>query len=226
MDRRSFAGKIYARLPNQLQKVVDEKIKGRVPISLFLLYTGGGLRSRGWYQSRKLGMPVNSHQDPIPWMNYSVISFMDRRLRSSHRLFEYGCGNSTKWFADRVDEVVSIEDSQEWVDIIKPQLPPNAQVVLKETKHAYIEEIKNHRQFDIVLVDGKWRNESLKYATTSLTDGGVLILDDAQRSEYAPMKEKLESDGFSSITFSGMKPINRYEYETTIFYREDNVLGI
>lgn len=57
------------------------------------------LRKLGWVESVRTGKPCRKDGSPIPWMNYSVIQFLDERLNKDLSLFEYGSGNSTMFYA-------------------------------------------------------------------------------------------------------------------------------
>jgi hypothetical protein len=49
----------------------------------------------------------------LPWITYPAIRYLDHRL-SGRRLFEFGAGSSTKWYADRCESVFSVENNPEW----------------------------------------------------------------------------------------------------------------
>lgn len=61
-------------------------------------------------------------QDGIPWMTFSAIDFLDARLSKNDKVFEYGTGGSTIFFAERVNTVVSIEHDLEWLDLVMQTL--------------------------------------------------------------------------------------------------------
>jgi len=81
-------------------------------------------------------------------------------------------------------------------------------------------------RYDLVVVDGVWRNECLPSALQCLSEHGVLVLDNAERAEYAAGRKMLLERGFRELSFVGMGPINHYEWVTSIFYRDGNCLGI
>ena len=62
----------------------------------------GYLKNRGWFRSFEEGRMVDEAGKAIPWMNYSVVDFLEERLAPSWRVFEYGSGGSTAWWAARV----------------------------------------------------------------------------------------------------------------------------
>jgi hypothetical protein len=49
-----------------------------------------------------------------PWMCFPAVERLERLLTADSRVFEYGSGGSTIFFAQRVAEVVSIEHDRSW----------------------------------------------------------------------------------------------------------------
>lgn len=50
----------------------------------------------------------------LPWICYDAIWYLEANLKSNMDVFEYGCGGSTLFFADRGCSVISIEHNPEW----------------------------------------------------------------------------------------------------------------
>jgi tRNA A58 N-methylase Trm61 len=69
-------------------------------------------------------MKANGHcvEHEIPWLTFPAISQIDSFLKPSMRVFEYGSGGSTLFFARRVREVVSIEHDDEWYTKLQKRL--------------------------------------------------------------------------------------------------------
>jgi len=69
-------------------------------------------------------MNANGHclEHEMPWLTFPAISLIENFLEPSMRVFEYGSGGSTLFFARRVREVVSIEHEGEWYDKLKRRL--------------------------------------------------------------------------------------------------------
>lgn len=55
-------------------------------------------------------------QDHMPWMTFSTIRFLQRNLTKNMRVFEYGSGGSSVFFAKRVGEIISVEHDEEWME--------------------------------------------------------------------------------------------------------------
>src|SRR5882724_5296346 len=62
-------------------------------------------------------------KDPLemrrPWLSFAATRFLERQLKPAGRVFEWGSGNSTIFFAERVAEVVSVEYDSAWVQLVQ-----------------------------------------------------------------------------------------------------------
>ena len=76
-------------------------------------------------ESLKRGYPCRSDGDEVPWMNYSIVSILNDRLRPDMKLFEFGSGYSTLFYAKRVNRVASVEYDRGWFDRMQSRVPPH-----------------------------------------------------------------------------------------------------
>jgi predicted O-methyltransferase YrrM len=60
--------------------------------------------------------------DELPWLTFAAIRRLNRILRPSMRIFEYGSGGSTLFFARRAASVTSIEHDPHWSEIVATSL--------------------------------------------------------------------------------------------------------
>ncbi|MBL0257980.1 MAG: hypothetical protein IPQ03_10865 [Bacteroidetes bacterium] len=60
------------------------------------------------------GSKRNSVSREMVWLTYPVIDFLKNYLRKDMRVFEYGGGGSTLFFAKRVAELVTVEHDKDW----------------------------------------------------------------------------------------------------------------
>ncbi len=144
-------------------------------------------------------------------------------------LFEFGCGYSTRFFSKYLRSVTSVEHDRSWYSRMKPDLPDNVNLLFVpyHPNADYCRTPQTVRNsFDVILVDGRDRVNCVKRSFHSLTDIGVIILDDSQRREYAEAFSFLEDRQFRHITFTGLRPTGFLEDSATIFYRDDNCLDI
>jgi predicted O-methyltransferase YrrM len=103
----------------------------------------------------------------------------------------------------------------------RSSLPDNASVLFCPIgDSAYVGTIaEQDKKFDVVIVDAEEQVKCMLNAADFLTDRGVIILDDAA-------VEGLLSRGFRVMPFDGMKAGGINVYRTSIFYRDNNCLGI
>lgn len=176
-------------------------------------------------------MPVSEHGDPIPWMTYDSIAFIDApgRIKKSMSVFEYGSGSSTLWWAARVRRVVSCEHNPEYYDKIKHVIPENVEYYLIPLVRggSYCKKVREWPGvFDIIVIDGRDRNNCVDSAIAAIKPDGVIIFDNTDRKRYYDGKKKLMQMGFKLIYFFGHGPINEYKWGTSVYYRKNNCMGI
>jgi len=198
--------------------------------TLGLVYSKrSALRKWGYIESTKTKTPRRRDGSPLPWMNYHIIAFLEERLTLDLTLFEFGSGYSTSFFASRVKQVTSIERDAEWYAAVKKMVPANVDLILfdpdKEGSYCGAAS-RQGRKFDVIVIDADDRVECLKEAPASLSDGGVILLDDAQREAYRQPMADLVTEGFRRLDFEGLKPGAIGAYRTTLFYKSRNCLGL
>lgn len=187
------------------------------------------LHESGWYKSLTLGKPYTSKSEEIPWLNYGFFNFISERLLEDFILFEYGSGASTQYFSKKVKRVISVEHDENWYNKVKNEVPENTTLVFEqlETGGAYSKLIQRFdEEFDVVLVDGRDRINCVKQSVSKLSARGVIILDNSNRERYQGVFSWMEQQAFKQITFTGILPGGFKLDATTIFYRQENCLGI
>jgi len=193
------------------------------------LIAGSALTENGWFRSFHSKQSVDRIGQPIPWCTYPFIHFIEPRLNSQMNVFEFGCGNSTLWYASRIKTIKAVEHDDTWVKIVRPRLPDNATVVHKslEAGDQYPTEVRSAgKLYHIVIVDGRRRNLCARNAVDCLTPDGIIIWDNTSRVNYQPGMAFLQEQGFRRIDFWGMAPIVGELSCTSIFYRSGNCLNI
>ena len=160
----------------------------------------------------------------IPYTNLKLINFLKDYSKDKTKLsiFEYGSGSSTLFFEDYFDEVFSVEHDKEWFEIISksikkanvyfvpPKKTPNPIYGSKRLGFKnldffnyvnFIDSLEN--KFDVIFIDGRVRQECLKLAKHYIKSGGIIILDDSNRSRYKKifLKESLNKE---TVHFGGL----------------------
>jgi predicted O-methyltransferase YrrM len=173
---------------------------------------------------------VRSKHGPTPerpWIVPASIGWLRRRIRSDWLILELGSGRSTVWFARRAGRVISFEDNEFWADQTRQRLDQeglsNAEVRLRQIDDFPVEVGSlPDASFDLVVVDfleapTVTRMDALKPAMRKVRPGGLLLLDDSDRSGYAEAFALL--DGWRFRKFTGVKDEWPEACETGIFRR-------
>ncbi len=201
---------------------------GKLKVLLSLGFKGY-LADKGWFKAYETKSAIDENGNPIPWVTYSFIDFIKTRINKSQDVFEFGSGNSTLFYAKSVKSIVSVENDREWFNIISKQNLKNSKIIYcqldRNGKYAQ-SALNTNQKFHITIVDGRDRVNCCKQAIHSLTEDGVIILDDSERKEYSDAVNFLTSMGFKSIPFSGMAPGTIVSKCTSVFYKSENCLGI
>lgn len=133
-------------------KILDT-FKLSAPLRLLI---NSSLTEDGWFKSYYFKQAIDSEGHPIPWCTYSFVKFLEPRLRSTFDVFEYGCGNSTLWYAKRVRSIKSVENNEKWFNNISSKLPENATAFLKTNLNDgdYSKEVLNDKKkYQIIVID-------------------------------------------------------------------------
>ena len=188
-----------------------------------------GLRESGWRRSNVVGKPVDAAGDPIPWYTYAAVHFLDERLGPKLRVFEYGAGNSTFWYARRVAHVVSVEHDPSWAQYIAQQASKNVEIVLRTDEAEYASQINRYPEpFDVVVIDSlHWRVACAKHVLPRLSPTGVIVWDNSDRADFRTGFRELQLfPGFRELSLYGLVPCGGVMSTTSILYRDGNCLHI
>ena len=114
-----------------------------------------------------------------PWLADKAIEYFESLLTPEMVVVEFGGGGSSLWLADRVKQVYTVEKDLDWVAVIRKNAPENVMLctVLKLIELA-----------DILFIDGEPVEERawwLDNARLYVKSGGIVVLDNANRPEYA-----------------------------------------
>lgn len=157
---------------------------------------------------------MHTNPEPVtPWFTFDALEFLAGIDLAGKRVFEWGSGGSTVYFAQRADHVVSVEHNPIWFaktgamlteaglrNVTRIHRPP---VRLYHPKYytvdscvsyannkgygfdEYVKEIYRHQKSDVIIVDGRARISCIKTAIDRLNPGGLIILDNSERTYYA-----------------------------------------
>ena len=181
------------------------------------------LAQTDWLSSRRSSRSVQFGV-PVPWWAYSCTDFLDQVLPTDARVLELGTGGSTLWWLSRGNSVTSVEQSKEWAERTRVGAAENAARLT--LVHADPDDIEALSQmlhglwFVVVVVDHSGdRSKVVRLLKDHVVDDGVLILDNADRPEYADGLRELKDAGFTRLDFTGLTPINAFAGVTTVAFK-------
>lgn len=185
------------------------------------------LESSGWLNSLRLAKPVNNESKPVPWYTYPAIEFIENKLKINYRVFEFGSGNSTLWFSQKTQQVVSVENNPEWFAYIQQNMPDNVDLYLIEDEYKYASKVLEYPEeyFDILVIDGVNRNKCAEYGSSKIKKNGFIIFDNTDNQDYDDGVKFLYERGFKRIDFYGLVPSYTYKNCTSLFFTNDEFLS-
>ncbi len=170
----------------------------------------------GGHQSRQAGLPVNARGQPIPWITYPAIEFLIEHDFSNAAVFEYGSGNSSRFWSSRCLSITSVESDSTWYTFGAASLAPNQSLLLRATPFEYAMAIhEGEQRYDIIVIDGEYRYDCAVQALQRLAGGGMIILDNSDW--HANTCILLRKSGLVQVDFKGTGPLNSYASCTSMF---------
>ncbi len=137
-----------------------------------------------WYHPR-------NHKDiiPKPWLAEAAIEYFESLLNKDMKVIEHGGGGSTLWLAERVAEVMTVEQNAAWYEAIRAKAPINVCMC-----GAFVTDTPD---YDLLFIDGEPvedRGWWLDHAREYVRAGGHIVLDNANRPEYAGARAKFQAE--------------------------------
>lgn len=181
----------------------------------------------GWTRSFLEGISQDEAGNLLPWMTYPAIEFLQNYVTKNHEIFEFGCGASTIFFAQKTKKVYGVETNKKWLDLINEKLQSlnlSAQIELMENgidnKNYEIFPQKFEKKFDIIVIDSLKRFLCAQHSINFIKDDGIIILDDSQRENYKKIFDFFAEKGFEKKDFWGIEPGKLKMKNTTVFVRK------
>lgn len=142
-------------------------------------------------------------------------------------VFEYGCGMGTHWWAERSRHVDVVEHNPDWIRQISDGISERVNLMHRVPGVDYAEAVsESGYPYDVIVVDGKVREDCCRHSIHHLTESGIIVLDDTDREVRKGAIKYLKNQGFRQLSLVGFSPIEFMECETSIFYRDGNLLGL
>jgi hypothetical protein len=205
-------------VPNRsrVRKVTNAvRVIARAPSSVVMLTTLD--EDMGHYRSRSTGAPVTRSGDPVPWYTYPAIEYLQQLDFRDRRVFEWGSGNSSLFWAGVARHVTSVEDDAKWFDRVSSGNRPNQTLRLVTDAQEYVDALAAEgQQFDVIVVDGSHRYACAQVAALHLAPGGLIIFDNADW--FPKSTSALRAANLLQVDMTGFGPVNKYVWTTSLFF--------
>ena len=164
--------------------------------------------------------------DGLPMPSYSVAAmhFLEERLKKDMKVFEFGSGLSSLFYARKCKNVTAIEHDPGWYNEVKSHNSSNLSIYLTELETEYDQSILNFEEnFDLIIVDGRKRIMYLQLYS-KLSRSGVLFwtiprTNTNRKKIFSRARVQVFENVFTCI-------FETHIYGNQFFYRTDNCLNI
>lgn len=173
----------------------------------------------GYFLSLIKGQPITLEGNPLPWLTYPAIDFLQRLNLKGKSIFEFGSGNSTLfWIEKCAKSIVSVENDITWYNHIRSKINSIVEIHYIKNEDDYVNKILEYgNNFDVILIDGELsRYKSAINAIKKLKDGGIIILDNS--NHYIKTATLLRQSGLIQVDMSGFGPASSAIWTTSFFF--------
>ncbi len=209
-----------------IMQINDDLINQMSSSNCALLHSG---ILTSWALYDKADVPFyNMDGEANPWWAESTVNLVREKISkiSNLRVFEWGSGNSTLFWSKYATKVVAIEHDKEWYEKVKKRIPSNVDLRYIELKYDgdYCRAINDEDDcFDIICIDGRDRTRCALNSLNKLSNKGIIIFDNSDRTEYKDGYDYLTANGFKRLELSGIVwgVSGAIDY-TSIFYKSES----
>ncbi|MGZ5029639.1 MAG: O-methyltransferase [Methylobacter sp.] len=122
-----------------------------------------------------------------------LTEFLAQKRPYAPSILEFGMGGSTLWFSQQNCKLVSVEHNPAWFEAVKAVIQPDhVELILHPIPLHDICSTFADANFDLILIDhedfdeGRMRLACLQECRRLVKPGGILMLDNTDRSKFAP----------------------------------------
>ncbi|MEM6261846.1 MAG: class I SAM-dependent methyltransferase [Bacteroidota bacterium] len=175
---------------------------------------------KSWWESRNTFIL----DEPVPFLVYESIEFLEGLVRPGMKVLEVGGGNSSLWFLSKGVNLTTIEHDWQWADTVCTQARNrfggdvmerfNMQVIEGEEAYEFIQQ--QEADFDLVLVDGMnhftSRNKCVELSLPKVKQSGWMVIDNSDHPINWQGVDHMKA--YEKIRFTGYAPMNLFVSQT------------
>ena len=152
---------------------------------------------------------------------------MNKQSDIRPNVFQFASGHATLWWCSRATLVVSVEDNKQLHSDLTQNKSDNVSDQFARTRGSNIDALsKQKSQFDLLVIDGSHRKDCIENCFNKLSDNGVVAVDSSHWVGLKTCLSMFEERVFRQLEFYGIGPRNGQLWDTSIFYRSNNLFGI
>ena len=173
-------------------------------------------RHLGFEASARARKGVLGNGRAIPLTSYAFIEYVAGLDISNFAVLEIGGGNSTSFWAEQAQSVLTLEHDRTWYDEVKDRLPANVDLrfIAQPDYARSIAEVEG--LFDLIIIDcAANRLECANAVSGKLAPGGMVVLDNAEW--YPNTAAALRGQDLIQVDFPDFRPDHWFRCCTSIF---------
>ena len=212
-------GKIFKQLKNNekakeyFEKALKIKLIKSPEESLFIY---NEMSDRGFFLESNLEQ-IQKGKKQLPLLTWPLLDFIRTLSLKNITLHELGSGNSTIWFADIFNKVISYETNHDWYEKLKAKVKANVTLKFIKLENLYNCPIKFKTE-DWLLIDFAGKRTKFVYELAKFSNDTIpaqIIFDNSEL--YRNGAKILADKGYIEIPFYGFKSGEHGIHCTSLF---------
>lgn len=115
----------------------------------------------------------------MPWYTLPCLQWLKSIDIKSWSVFEYGCGYSTIWYRLNAKIVQSVDHNISWAEAMGAMHENDKLTYIKRS-------MISNPDWDLVVVDGEYRDECVEKSKIFVKPGGYIIVDNYDQEDFPP----------------------------------------
>jgi hypothetical protein len=158
-------------------------------------------------------LTLDEHGIQMPWYTRPFLEILDTWDLKGKNVFEYGAGHSTLWYRSRGALVFSVDSDAEWANMSDAYYTNDKDLYLRSSLSCW------GKKFDIVAIDGDYRDDCTEYALEALKPGGILIIDNWDQPSVEPNEWSKTCDLIKGMTMAVHKEPGHPDWKTAVIIK-------
>lgn len=161
------------------------------------------------------GRRIDDNGFVMPWYTSPCLEWLQTLDLSGKNIFEFGVGDSTLWYRSKGAKTSGVDSNEYWVHKVCAWHGDDKEHYLRSIV-VLADEYKC--LFDIVVIDGDYRDECTEHALKHLKHGGYLIIDNWMQPSVEMNWSKTEKL-IEGMPITVYKEPEHYDWQTAVIQK-------